>query len=104
MHTHAIGIYDDSLHETELLEEQLIEDFPRAIREKQFQVYYQPKFDVRPETPILSSAEALVRWRHPTLGQPDIITLFGSDQQNADYRAKEKTQGPLKQRAPGSWS
>ena len=68
MHTHAIGIYDDSLHETELLEEQLIEDFPRAIREKQFQVYYQPKFDVRPETPILSSAEALVRWRHPTLG------------------------------------
>ena len=68
MHTHAIGIYDDSLHETELLEEQLIQDFPRAIREKQFQVYYQPKFDVRPETPILSSAEALVRWRHPTLG------------------------------------
>lgn len=68
MHTHAIGIYDDSLHETELLEEQLIEDFPRAIREKQFQVYYQPKFDVRPETPILSSAEALVRWRYPTLG------------------------------------
>jgi hypothetical protein len=52
VHTHAIGIYDDSLHETELLEEQLIEDFPRAIREKQFQVYYQPKFDVRPETPI----------------------------------------------------
>lgn len=66
--THAIGIYDDSLHETELLEEQLIEDFPRAIREKQFQVFYQPKFDVRPETPMLSSAEALVRWRHPTLG------------------------------------
>ena len=65
---HAIGIYDDSLHETELLEEQLIEDFPRAIREKQFQIYYQPKFDVRPDTPSLSSAEALVRWRHPSLG------------------------------------
>ncbi len=66
--TRTIGIYDDSLHETEILEEQLIEDFPRAIREKQFQVYYQPKFDVRQETPVLSSAEALVRWRHPTLG------------------------------------
>lgn len=77
--TRAIGIYDNSLHETELLEEQLIEDFPRAIREKQFQVYYQPKFDVRPDTPVLSSAEALVRWRHPTLGMisPGIfIPLF----------------------------
>jgi FOG: EAL domain len=66
--THAVGIYDDSLHEAELLEEQLIEDFPRAIREKQFLVYYQPKFDVRPDTPVLSSAEALVRWNHPSLG------------------------------------
>ena len=77
--TRAIGIYDDSLHETELLEEQLIDDFPRAIREKQFEVYYQPKFDVRPDTPILSSAEALVRWRHPTLGMVNpgmFIPLF----------------------------
>ena len=64
----AIGLYDDSMHEAELLEAQLIEDFPRAIREKQFEVYYQPKFDVRPETPVLSSAEALIRWQHPTLG------------------------------------
>ncbi len=77
--TRAIGIYDDSLHETELLEEQLIDDFPRAIREKQFEVYYQPKFDVRPDTPILNSAEALVRWRHPTLGMVNpgmFIPLF----------------------------
>ena len=77
--THAIGIYDDSLYEAELLEEQLIEEFPRAIREKQFQVYYQPKFDVRPDKPILCSAEALVRWRHPSLGMvsPDVfIPLF----------------------------
>lgn len=77
--THAIGIYDDSLYEAELLEEQLIEEFPRAIREKQFQVYYQPKFDVRPDTPILCSAETLVRWRHPSLGMvsPDVfIPLF----------------------------
>ena len=66
--TKSIGIYDDSMHETELLEEQLIEDFPRAIREKQFEVHYQPKFDVRPDVPVLSSAEALVRWRHPEMG------------------------------------
>jgi len=77
--TRVIGLYDDSMHEAELLAEQLIEDFPAAIRERQFQVYYQPKFDVRPDEPILSSAEALVRWKHPTLGMvgPGVfISLF----------------------------
>lgn len=66
--TQTIGIYDDNLHEKQLYAEQLIEDFPVAIADNQFQVYYQPKFDIRPDTPILTSAEALVRWIHPTLG------------------------------------
>ena len=66
--TKTIAYYDNSLHETELYEEQLIEDFQKAIREEQFVVFYQPKFDVRAEIPVLASAEALVRWRHPTLG------------------------------------
>jgi diguanylate cyclase (GGDEF)-like protein len=65
---HATGVYDESLHESEVLAEQLLEDFPAAIREKQFLVYFQPKFDVRPDEPVLSSAEALVRWDHPRLG------------------------------------
>ncbi|MBR0420471.1 MAG: EAL domain-containing protein [Erysipelotrichaceae bacterium] len=63
-----IGIYDNEIHEKELYAEQLIEEFPRAIKEGQFKVFYQPKFDVRPDTPILVSAEALVRWIHPELG------------------------------------
>ena len=66
--TKTIGVYDNDLHKKQLYAEQLIEDFPAAIREKQFQVYYQPKFDVRPDTPVLTSAEALVRWIHPELG------------------------------------
>ena len=66
--TNVIGLYDSSMHEEELLSEQLIEDFSTAIREHQFQVYYQPKFDVRPSEPVLASAEALVRWQHPKLG------------------------------------
>ena len=66
--TNVIGLYDSSMHEEELLSEQLIEDFPTAIREHQFQVYYQPKFDVRPSEPVLASAEALARWQHPKLG------------------------------------
>jgi len=66
--TRTIGIYNDAMHERELYAEQLIEDFHRAIEERQFKVYYQPKFDVRPEIPVLASAEALVRWKHPSLG------------------------------------
>lgn len=64
----AVGMYDDSMHEKELYAEQLLEDFHTAIREKQFMVYYQPKFDIQNENPVLCSAEALVRWQHPTLG------------------------------------
>ena len=63
-----IGFFDNSMREAEILEEQLIDGFHTALREKQFVVYYQPKFDVKQDVPVLSSAEALVRWKHPTLG------------------------------------
>ena len=67
-YTQNISVYDDKLHEAELFSEQLVEDFDRAIRERQFKVYYQPKFDIRADKAILSSAEALIRWQHPRLG------------------------------------
>ena len=63
-----VAFYDNALHERELYAEQLVEDFHKAVEEKQFLIYFQPKFDVRGETPVLASAEALVRWKHPTLG------------------------------------
>ena len=75
----TIGLYDNSLHERQIFAEQLVEDFQQAVSEKQFQVFYQPKFDVRPEIPVLASAEALVRWIHPEHGMisPGIfIPLF----------------------------
>ena len=64
----TIGFYDSAMLETELYEERLVEDFSAAIRQEQFTVFYQPKFNVRSENPVLSSAEALVRWQHPELG------------------------------------
>jgi len=63
-----IALYDKELHESEVFAEQLLEDFQDALTDRQFTVYYQPKFDVRPETPVLASSEALVRWRHPEFG------------------------------------
>ncbi|MBR0162203.1 MAG: EAL domain-containing protein [Oscillospiraceae bacterium] len=77
--TKTIGIYDRTMHERELYAEQLIDDFQQAIQEKQFKVYYQPKFDIRPKVAALCGAEALVRWQHPERGliSPGIfIPLF----------------------------
>ena len=64
----AIGIYDTKMHEAELFRERLLEDFKPSLESNRFMVYFQPKFDIRPEKPVLASAEALVRWDHPELG------------------------------------
>ena len=91
----AIGIYDEALRESEIFAEQLMEIFPTALQEKQFLVYFQPKYDIRPTEPVLSSAEALVRWRHPDMGlvSPGIfIPLFeknGLIQQLDEYVWRE---------------
>ena len=74
-----IGFYDKALHDAERLTERLLEDFAAAIEGEQFVVYYQPKYDIRKSEPVLNSAEALVRWKHPELGmiRPDqFIPLF----------------------------
>ena len=64
----SLMIYDDALHDRELLNERLIADIDEAIRQRQFRVFYQPKYDITGDTPALYSAEALVRWQHPELG------------------------------------
>ena len=67
-HHKAIGIYDTKMHESELFRERLLEDFRPSLDSGRFTVFFQPKFDIRPESPVLASAEALVRWDHPELG------------------------------------
>lgn len=49
----------------------------RALKERQFQVYYQAKYDINTENII--GAEALVRWIHPEMGfmsPGEFIPLF----------------------------
>ncbi len=78
----AIACYDISLHEKEMYAERLLDDFQEAIDQKQFQVYFQPKYDIRPDSPVLYGAEALVRWKHPELGMisPGVfVPLFESN-------------------------
>ena len=72
-------VFDDKVREREEHEQRLLNDYRRALDGFEFEVYYQPKYDIQRKTPKLQSAEALVRWRHPELGmiQPDdFIPLF----------------------------
>ena len=64
----GVGIYDSEMHKAELHRERLLEDFRPSLESGRFLVYLQPKYDIRPEKPVLSGAEALVRWDHPELG------------------------------------
>ncbi len=41
-------------------------DLRRAMKEEQFELYYQPKIDV--QTELITGAEALIRWHHPEKG------------------------------------
>ena len=62
------SVYDEKMRDREVLDQRLLNDLNAAITEGQFQVYYQPKYDIRYDPPVLSSAEALIRWKHPELG------------------------------------
>ena len=72
-------VFDDHVREQELYEQRLLNDLRRALDNYEFEVYYQPKFDIQADPPQLVSTEALIRWRHPELGMiapVDFIPLF----------------------------
>ena len=81
-YTRQVSYYSQELNDTDLYHERLINDIDDAIANKNLIVYYQPKYDIRPEEPHLRSAEALIRWQHPELGMispGDFIPLFESN-------------------------
>ena len=77
-------IYDEDMYKREILDQRLLNDLHKAVEERQFRVFYQPKYNIQCEEPVLSSAEALIRWKHPELGMispGDFIPLFESNGQ-----------------------
>lgn len=58
--------YDKSLDVNSVERLNLINDLKNAISDNQLELHYQPKLDLK--TNIVTHAEALVRWQHPTLG------------------------------------
>lgn len=76
------NFYNAELHSRELHSERLISDIDKALAEKQFRVYYQPKYRISGGKPVLTSAVALVRWFHPEFGMVspgEFISLFESN-------------------------
>lgn len=72
-----ISTYNESLRADLLREQQILDSMESALAEHQFQVYYQPKYDI--ESECISGAEALIRWFHPKLGfmsPGEFIPLF----------------------------
>ncbi|MEG1345326.1 MAG: EAL domain-containing protein, partial [Acidaminococcaceae bacterium] len=65
-------------HRAALLREQaVINDMHKALEQREFVVYYQPKFDL--DQGGIVGAEGLVRWQHPTKGliaPDDFIPIF----------------------------
>ena len=81
--THLM-VYDEDMRRREILNQRLLNDLQRAVEERELTVFYQPKYNVQCDPPRLSSAEALIRWRHPELGMVSpgsFIPLFESNGQ-----------------------
>ena len=61
-----IAFFDIEMNNQRIWERKVEDDLDRALANKEFQVYLQPKIQTSEET--LAGAEALVRWIHPQDG------------------------------------
>lgn len=78
----SFAYYNEEIHQKKLFDLQIIDEFDDALNGGQFQLYFQPKYNIEKEEPFLSSAEVLIRWNHPDRGvvSPGIfIPLFESN-------------------------
>ena len=77
-----IEFYSKEFYEKSKYQEKLINDIDGAIAARDLIVFYQPKYAIQGDHPVLRSAEALIRWKHPELGMispGDFIPLFESN-------------------------
>ena len=64
----AVSFFDEKVVKKMKQEKALEDGFQAAMQNGEFVVYFQPKYDVRGASPVLSGAEALVRWISPEHG------------------------------------
>ena len=61
-----ISWFNDEMYQDQLWTQKVENDMEKALFNREFQVYLQPKYSTKEE--VLSGAEALVRWIHPKEG------------------------------------
>lgn len=74
-----LAVFDQSAQDKASFNEKLIASFDKSLKNKEFKVFYQPKYNIQGEKNTLSSAEGLIRWIHPEYGMisPSVfIPLF----------------------------
>ncbi|MCD8390624.1 MAG: EAL domain-containing protein [Firmicutes bacterium] len=65
-YTNYFEYYSKSSDDKAKEEQEIVNDMEKAVANKEFEVWYQPKYDIIHNAPV--GAEALVRWRHPMRG------------------------------------
>lgn len=58
--------YHDDMRKNQMFVQEIISSFKKSLQEGQFEIYYQPKFNLHDYSII--GAEALIRWNHPNYG------------------------------------
>lgn len=61
-----IGVYDEKLQQKRLKQKMVAQLMQKALANGEFQIWLQPKYDIR--TQKIIGAEALARWQSPELG------------------------------------
>ena len=94
----TISFFTPKMHEQIIKEREIYNSFSRAIKNREFLLYVQPKYDLNSE--VLSAGEALVRWRNQNgkiISPADFIPIFEMngcirelDQYMLDYVCKKQ--------------
>ena len=56
----SVRFYDDEMRNQRVLENQIVNEMKEAMEQKQFKVYFQPKYSIKNHE--VTGAEALIRW------------------------------------------
>lgn len=61
-----IAYYEKGMMDFEKEQQELLVGVERAVENEEFEIWFQPQVDY--QNGVMTGAEALIRWRHPTMG------------------------------------
>ena len=72
----SFSFFNDKINKLHNKKLSILNELPAAIKNKQFHLYFHPKVEMK--TNLITSAEVLIRWIHPTEGliKPDLFIPY----------------------------